>query len=157
MGVGVGGVGMMDDSADILIRPVSPEGNHCEQFWVGHECLFFDVVRLSFPLPITASPTRTFKGALNDGFIEAVVSHDMPEPCQFPSLDSCQKIFLWTHNDVELAPHPVVGLVLQAGEAKKFPQTLGPKATCRLGGKNKVLSKFCVIGTRLLLIFSHVS
>ena len=22
---------------------------------------------------------------------------DMPEPCKFPSLDSCQKRFLWTH------------------------------------------------------------
>ena len=51
---------------------------------------------------------------------------DMPEPCRFPSLDSCKKRFLWTHEEVDLAPHPVVGLVLQIGDAK-FPQALGFK------------------------------
>ena len=49
----------------------------------------------------------------------------MPEPCKFPSLDSCQKRFLWTHKEVDLAPHPVVGLVLQEADAGKFPQALG--------------------------------
>ena len=34
---------------------------------------------------------------------------DMPEPCEFPSLDSCQKRFLWTHKEVDHAPHPVFG------------------------------------------------
>ena len=34
---------------------------------------------------------------------------DMPEPCKFPSLDSCQVRFLWTHKKVDLAPHPVIG------------------------------------------------
>ena len=34
-----------------------------------------------------ASPS--FQGALKDGFREAVVACDMPEPCKFPSLDSC--------------------------------------------------------------------
>ena len=46
----------------------------------------------------------------------------MPEPCKFPPLDSCQKRFLWTHKEVDLAPHPVVGLALQVGETEKFPQ-----------------------------------
>ena len=50
---------------------------------------------------------------------------DMPEPCRFPSLDSCKKRFLWTHEEVDLAPHPVVGLVLQVRDTEKFPQTLG--------------------------------
>ena len=50
---------------------------------------------------------------------------DMPEPCKFPSLGSCQKRFAWTHKGVDLAPHPVVGFVLQAGDAEKFPQALG--------------------------------
>ena len=50
---------------------------------------------------------------------------DMPEPCKFQSLDSCQKRFPWTHKGVDLAPHPVVGLVLQVGDAEKFPQALG--------------------------------
>ena len=46
---------------------------------------------------------------------------DMPEPCNFPPLDSCQKRFLWTHKKVNLAPHPVAGLVLQVGDMEKFP------------------------------------
>ena len=50
---------------------------------------------------------------------------DMPEPCKFPSLDSRQKRLLWTHEEIDLVPHPVGGLVLQVGEAKKFPQGLG--------------------------------
>ena len=45
---------------------------------------------------------------------------DMPEPCKLPSLDSCKEVFLWTHNEVELAPHPVVGPVLQVGDAARF-------------------------------------
>ena len=62
---------------------------------------------------------------MKDGFREAVVACDMPEPGKFPSLDSCQKRFLWTHKGVDLAPHPVVGLALQVGNAEKFPQALG--------------------------------
>ena len=50
---------------------------------------------------------------------------DTPEPCKLPSVDSCQKRFLWTHKDVDLAPHTVVGLVLPVGDAEKFPQALG--------------------------------
>ena len=46
---------------------------------------------------------------------------EMPEPCKFPSLDSCQKKFLWTYEEVDLVPHPVVGLVLQVGDTEKFP------------------------------------
>ena len=44
---------------------------------------------------------------------------DMPEPCKF--LDSYQRRFLWTHKEVDLVPHPVVGLVLQVGDTEKFP------------------------------------
>ena len=50
---------------------------------------------------------------------------DMPEPCKFPSLDSCQKSFLWTHKKVDLAPHPAIGLVLQVGDTAEFPHALG--------------------------------
>ena len=77
-----------------------------------------DVVHAAFPLPTTASPF--LQGAMKDGFGEVVVACDKPEPCKFPSLDSCQKRFLWTHKEVDLAPHPVVGLVLQVGDAEKF-------------------------------------
>ena len=44
----------------------------------------FDVVQSTFPLPTTASPT--LQGALKDGFGEAVMVYDMPEPCKFLSL-----------------------------------------------------------------------
>ena len=48
----------------------------------------------------------------SDGFGEAVVACDMPELGKFPSLDSYQERFLWTHKEVDLDLHPVVGLVL---------------------------------------------
>ena len=80
----------------------------CEQFWRGQGCPLFDDVNPAFPLTTTAS----LQGFLKDGFGEAFVACDMPEPCKFLSLDSCQR-FLWTHEEIDLAPHPVVGLVLQ--------------------------------------------
>ena len=51
-----------------------------------------DVLYPAFPLPTTASPT--LQGTRKDAFREAVVECDMPEPCKFPSLVSCQKRFL---------------------------------------------------------------
>ena len=50
---------------------------------------------------------------------------DMPEPFKFPSLDSFQKRFLWTYKEVDLAAHPVVGLLLQVENIEKFPHALG--------------------------------
>ena len=50
---------------------------------------------------------------------------DMPELCEFSSLDSRQKRLLWAHKKVDCAPHPVVGIVLQVGNAEKFPHALG--------------------------------
>ena len=50
---------------------------------------------------------------------------DVPEPCKFLSLDSCQKRFLWTYKEVDCAVHPVIGLMLQVGDAEKFPLALG--------------------------------
>ena len=61
-----------------------------------------------------ASPT--LQGAMKNGFGEAVLACDMPEPCKFSSLDSCQERSLWTHKEVDLAPHLVVGLLLQVGD-----------------------------------------
>ena len=58
-------------------------------------------------LPTTASPA--LQGARKDGFGENVVERDMPELCKCSSLDSCQKIFLWAHKEVDLAPKSVVG------------------------------------------------
>ena len=50
---------------------------------------------------------------------------DILQPCKSPSPDSCQKSFLWTDEEVDLAPHPDVGLVLQVGDAEKFSKALG--------------------------------
>ena len=66
----------------------------------------------------------TIQGALTDGFGEAIVAFDMPKPGKFPSLHSCQKMFLRTHKVVDLALHPAVGLVLQVGDSEKFPLAL---------------------------------
>ena len=94
-----------------------------EQFWHGQGCPLFDVVYPAFPLPTMVSPT--LQGALKGGFGEAVEACDMPDPCKFQSLDSCQTSFLWTQKVIDLTPHPVVGLVPQVGHAEKFSQALG--------------------------------
>ena len=65
------------------------------------------------------------RGALKDGSGEAVLACDIPKPCKFRSFDSCQKRFLWTHKEVDLVLHPVVGLLLQVGDAEKFAHALG--------------------------------
>ena len=70
----------------------------------------------------------TLQGGLKDGFGETVVARDMLGPCEFLSLDSHQKSFLRVHKVVDLTPHSVFGLVLQVGDAKKFPQALGFKS-----------------------------
>ena len=94
---------MRNESAKILFKSFffPAAGGHCEQFWHGQGCWPF---LLSIQSP-------TLQGGPKDGFGEAVVACDMPEPCKFPSFDSCQKRFPWTHKEVGHAPHPVVGLV----------------------------------------------
>ena len=44
-----------------------------------------------------------------------------PKHASFRFLTCCQKRFLWTLKKVDLAAHPVVGLVLQVGETEKCP------------------------------------
>ena len=53
------------------------------------------------------------------------MSCDITVPYEFPSLESCQKRFSQARKEVELAPHTVVGLVLQVRDAGEFPQALG--------------------------------
>ena len=53
------------------------------------------------------------------------MAYDMPKPCKFPSLGVCKKRFLWVHKEVDLALHPVTGLLFQVGDAEKFLQALG--------------------------------
>ena len=77
--------------------PVFSAGGRCDQFWHGQGCPLFDVVHPVFPLPtMQGDPPRCPEG----GFGEAVVAQDMPEPCEFPSLDSYQKRLPWTHKEV---------------------------------------------------------
>ena len=113
---------MRDDSVVILFQSFFA-GENCDQFWHGQGSPLFDVVHPAVPLPTTAS--STLRGALGVVLEEAVVVCDMPQPYEFPSLDSCQKRFLWTHKEADLAPHPVVGLVLQVEDAEKFPLAPG--------------------------------
>ena len=60
-------------------------------------------------------------------FLVAVVVCDMPELCKFPSLDSCQMRFLWTHNKLDILLHTqsVSSLVPQIGDKEKFSHALG--------------------------------
>ena len=98
-------------------------GSSCVQFWLGQGCPLFDVVHPAFRLP--TSPSPILQGALTDCFGEVAMACDMPEACKFPSLDSCQKRYRWTHKEVDLAQHAVVGLALQVGDAEKSVQALG--------------------------------
>ena len=88
--------------------PLFSVGGHCEHFWREQWYPLFDVVHPAFGIDL------------------AVEARDIPEAWEFPSLDGCQKRFLRTHKGVDLAPHPVVGLVLlQAGDAEQFTQAFG--------------------------------
>ena len=105
------------DSGEILFRCFLQEVLS-EQFWHGQGCPVLDVLYPAFALPTMVSPfpPLPFQGAMKSGFGEAVVACDLPEPCKFPSLDSCQKKFLWTHKKTDLVPHPFICLVLQLGD-----------------------------------------
>ena len=67
-------------------------GGHRGQFRHGQGRALFDIVHPAFLLPSAVSPTLHV--ALRGGFGEAVVVHGMLEPREFPSLDSCQNMFL---------------------------------------------------------------
>ena len=95
--------------------PVFSAGGLCRQFWHGQRCPLFDVVHPALPLPTTASPT--LQGALKDGFGEAEVACNMPEPYKSSSLDSRRKRFLWTYREA--------GLVFRVEDAERFPQAFG--------------------------------
>ena len=117
---------MRDDSAEILFQSFLQEAL-VSSSGMGRNVHSLMLSTSAFPLPTTVSPT--LQSALKYGFEEAVFVCDMPNRCKSPSHDSCQNRFLWTHKGVDLAPHPVVGLVLHVGDAEtKFPQALGFKS-----------------------------
>ena len=82
---------MEDDSEEILFQSFLQEDLFIS-FGRGRDVRSLMFVHPVIPLPTAASPI--FQGALMDDFGEAVVAHDMPDLCKFPSLDSCQKRFL---------------------------------------------------------------
>ena len=54
-------------------------------------------------------------------------------PCELPSLNSYpEEVPVGGQGEVDLAPNPVVGLVLQAGNAEKFPEAVGLKKQTNL-------------------------
>ena len=96
---------MRNDSTEILFHPFSARGHH-EQVLHRQRChRFFGVVHPAFPLPTTKYVAQA-PICPERWFLEAVVARDMPKPCEFPSLDSCQKRFLLAHMAVDLVLHP---------------------------------------------------
>ena len=89
---------MADYSADILFQFFSLQVAIVSSSGMGRNVRSLKY----FFLPTTATPT--IQDALKDGFGKAVVACDTPQPCKFPSLDSCQKRFLRTQKEVDLAP-----------------------------------------------------
>ena len=83
---------MKDDSAEILFQFF-----FFQEVVVNCSCMGRDVtlwqVYSAFPLPTTAS--TTLQAVLKDGFGDTFMTLDMPEPCKYLSLDSCQKRLLW--------------------------------------------------------------
>ena len=68
---------MRDDSLSRDPLPVFSAGGHCGQNWHGYEC----------PPSISSANHGVVQGAVKGGFGKAVVARDMPEPCEFPSLE----------------------------------------------------------------------
>ena len=100
---------MTNDSAESLFKSFLREAV------VGHSGMGRDVHSLTLLIQrflcTPPSPPSQHYGALKDGFGEAVVARDIPEPCKFPCLDSCQKKLPWRHKEVDLAQQLIVGFV----------------------------------------------
>ena len=90
---------MKDDSAETLFQSFLQQAlaSSCGTGRVW--CSLYNVVHPTLPLPTPVSPT--LQGAPRDGFGEAVMACDMPEPCKLPNLESYRKRFPWTHKQVD--------------------------------------------------------
>ena len=68
-------------------------GGCCNLFLHGQGCPLFDKsVQHFLCQPRHQPPSQV---VLKDGFVDTVMMLDMPEPCKYLSLDSCQKRLLW--------------------------------------------------------------
>ena len=109
---------MRDDSAEIVFQSFLQEADVSSSSMGGAvHSLVLSIQQT------TASPT--LQRAPEDGFRQAVKACDIPEPCKVLCLDSRQERFPLAQEEVHLAPHPVVGLVLQVRDAEKFSQAHG--------------------------------
>ena len=111
---------MKDDSAEILFQYVLQELLWAVLAWAG-----MSILRCCPPflLPTTVLPTiqpRCPEGRMLRG------CHGMwhARTMQISIFWQLQKRFLLTHMEVDLAPHPDIGLVLQVGDMGKCPQAL---------------------------------
>ena len=97
-----------DDSTEILFQPFLRE-DIMSRSYIGRDVIdslalsiqhFLCRLRNTSPLPPPppVCPERWFWGA--------VVACGMSEPCEFPSLDRCQKRLLLAHKEVDLVLHP---------------------------------------------------
>ena len=84
-------IGGTCDSAEIFFQSFLQEAvvSSSNMGWDVHSLMLSIQCFLCRPL------STALQVALWDGFEEAVMVCDMPELCEFPSLDSCQKRFLW--------------------------------------------------------------
>ena len=97
---------MRDNSAEILFWLILQEAL-VSSFGMGRDVHFFCSSSISSADHSVAHPPRSLK--VSYGL--AVMACNIPEPCKFLSLDSCQKRFLWsqwTHKEADLASHPSV-------------------------------------------------
>ena len=94
--------------------PVFSAGGPCEQFWHKQGCPLSDVVHLTLTMA-----SLTVQGALKDCFAKAVIAWHTR---------TMQVSISWQLPEADLVPHPVIGLVLQLGDAEKFPQVLAFKS-----------------------------
>ena len=113
---------MIDNSAEMLFQ------SFLQEAILSSSGMGRDVNSLMLSIQHFLCQPQHRQGALEDEIGEAVVVCCVPKPCKFLSLDSCQRRFLWTHKEVDLAWHPVIGLVLQVGDVEKFPQAFGFKS-----------------------------
>ena len=107
-----------DDSADILFQSFLQEAL-VSSSGMARDLSSLNVVHPAFPLQTTALPT--LKGALKSDFEEATAAGHMPEPCKFPSHDSCQRRFLLTHKELLLLRTQSLVLCSQWEMKRSFP------------------------------------
>ena len=138
---GIGG-DMKDDSAEIFFQYFLHEalGNSPGTGRDVHSLMLSIQHFLCHPrhCPPSMVPWRMVSG-------EAVVACDMPEPCKFPSSDSCQKRFLWTHKKVDHARTQSLVFVFQIKDAEKSPKALDCKSLDPFSGVSKQGPYFTVI------------